>query len=335
MNIAMWGKALRVIPRITKEEWDGLDIISRWLIATRAAVLIMTFISAALAGIFAYRDGHFNFWLWLLLVIGLVFAHATNNLVNDLTDSSRGVDKDNYFRTQYGPQPVEQGLLSRRQVLTYIAVTGLIAAAAGLYLVILRGPLAWLLMGLGVIFVLFYTWPLKYIGLGEIAVIVVWGPLMVGGGYFVITGSWSWTVVLASLPYALGTTMVIFGKHIDKIISDKEKGIHTLPVVMGEKAARITTLVMMAAQYVLVIYLIATRFFSPALLLVLLALTVVPQVWAIYRAPKPKDMPVGYSAEIWPLYYVALSFLHNRQFGIYYMLGLIIDVLLRLFKVVA
>jgi 1,4-dihydroxy-2-naphthoate octaprenyltransferase len=335
MNIAMWGKALRVIPRITHEEWDGLDIISRWLIATRAAVLIMTFISAALAGIFAYRDGHFNLGLWLLLVIGLVFAHATNNLINDLTDSSRGVDKDNYFRTQYGPQPVEQGLLSRRQVLTYIAVTGLIAVAAGLYLVILRGPYAWLLMGLGVVFVLFYTWPLKYIGLGEIAVIVVWGPLMVGGGYFVITGSWSWNVVLASLPYALGVTMVIFGKHIDKLELDKEKGIHTLPVLIGEKAARITTLVMMALQYVLVIYLIVIRFFSPALLVVLLALTVVPQVWAIYRAAKPKEMPAGYSAEVWPLYYVALSFLHNRQFGIYYMLGLIIDVVLRAFKVVA
>jgi 1,4-dihydroxy-2-naphthoate octaprenyltransferase len=58
-------------------------------------------------------------------------------------------------------------------------------------------------------------------------------------------------------------------------------------------------------------------------------------VWAIYRAAKPKEMPAGYSAEVWPLYYVALSFLHNRQFGIYYMLGLIIDVVLRAFKVVA
>jgi 1,4-dihydroxy-2-naphthoate octaprenyltransferase len=334
MNFAMWAKALRVIPRITKEEWDKLDVISKWLISTRAAVLVMTFISAALAGIFAFRDGKFNIGLWLLLVIGLVFAHATNNLVNDLTDSSRGVDKDNYFRTQYGPQPVEQGLLTRRQVLTYIAVTGLVAVVAGLYLVILRGPLAWLLMGLGVIFVLFYTWPLKYIGLGEIAVIVVWGPLMVGGGYFVITGGWSWLVVLASLPYALGTTMVIFGKHIDKIESDKQKSIHTLPVLMGEKAARITTLVMMALKYLLVLYLVITGFFSPALLVVFLALTVVPQVWIVYSRPRPSQMPAGYDPQIWPLYYVALAFLHNRQFGLFYMLGLIIDVFLRILNVV-
>lgn len=61
MNFAMWKKALNVIPEVSKEEWDGLDIISKWLISTRAAVLIMTFISAALAGLFAWRDGSFSF----------------------------------------------------------------------------------------------------------------------------------------------------------------------------------------------------------------------------------------------------------------------------------
>lgn len=44
LDIAMWGKALQIIPRLSKEEWDRLDVISRWLIATRAAVLIMTFL---------------------------------------------------------------------------------------------------------------------------------------------------------------------------------------------------------------------------------------------------------------------------------------------------
>ncbi len=329
MNFAMWGKALQVIPRISKKEWDELDVISRWLIATRAAVLIMTFISAAIAGIFAVRAGKFDLGLWILLVVGLVFAHATNNLVNDLTDYQRGVDKDNYFRTQYGPQPIEQGLVTRRQLMIYIGITALIALTAGLYLVILRGPLAWLMLAMGVFFVLFYTWPLKYIGLGEIAVIIVWGPLMVGGGYFVITGLWDWNVVLASLPYALGTTMVIFGKHIDKIRSDKEKNIRTLPVVMGEKAARVVTLVMMGLQYLAVIYLVITGFFSPVLLVVLIALTAVPQVWAVFRNPKPEERPANYPADAWPLWFVALAFVHNKRFGLWYLTGLMLDVVLR------
>ena len=125
MNVAMWAKALRVIPRVSKEQWDELDVVSRWLIATRSAVLVMTFISSAIAGLLAYRDGAFDAPLWAAVTLGLLFAHATNNLVNDLTDHARGVDVGNYFRAQYGPQPLEHGLMSRAQVLRYTAFTGI------------------------------------------------------------------------------------------------------------------------------------------------------------------------------------------------------------------
>ena len=334
MNVSMWGKALRVIPRLSKDEWNGLDVISRWLVATRSAVLIMTFISAAIAGILAIRDGGFNLGPWLVMTFGLLLAHATNNLLNDLTDYRRGVDKNNYFRARYGPQPLEHGLMSMREMLTYAGVTGLLALACGAYLVYLRGPLALLLLGLGAIFVLFYTWPLKYIGLGELTVLVVWGPLMIGGGYFVITGQWSWNVVLASLPYALGPTTVIFGKHIDKYREDKAKGIHTLPVLIGERTARYTVLGMMALQYLLVLYLVATGFFTPVMLVVLIALTAFPLVWGMYRLPKPLERPADYSADAWPLYFVAMAFLHNRRFGLWFMLGLLIDAGLHAFHVV-
>ena len=74
MNFAMWAKALRVIPRINKEEWMQLDVISKWLISTRAAVLIMTFISAAIAGLLAAGAGMFDLGRWLLLAIGLDFC---------------------------------------------------------------------------------------------------------------------------------------------------------------------------------------------------------------------------------------------------------------------
>ena len=60
MNVSMWARAVNVIPRVTKAEWDGLDVVSRWLIATRSAVLVMTFNSAAIAGLLAARDGRFN-----------------------------------------------------------------------------------------------------------------------------------------------------------------------------------------------------------------------------------------------------------------------------------
>ena len=105
MNFAMWRKALNVIPNVSKSEWDALDVISKWLISTRAAVLVMTFISAALAGLFAWRDGSFSFLPWVALTLGLILAHASNNIFNDYTDFVRGVDKDNYYRNIYGAQP--------------------------------------------------------------------------------------------------------------------------------------------------------------------------------------------------------------------------------------
>jgi 1,4-dihydroxy-2-naphthoate octaprenyltransferase len=328
MNVAMWQKALRVIPHVTQEEWQGLDLVSRWLISTRAAVLIMTFISGAVAGILAIQNGMFHFPHWVLTTLGLILAHATNNLLNDYTDYVKGVDQDNYYRAQYGPQPLVHGLLSKRQLLTYALVTGLLAALCGLALVYLRGGLTLLLAGLGAFFVLFYTWPLKYVALGEIAVLVVWGPLMIGGGYYVITGVWDWNVVIASLPYAFGVTGVIFGKHIDKLEMDRLKKIYTLPVLLGEKLARGVLTVMLALQYVSVVYLIVIGFFTPVMLIVLLALRTFLRLLPVFRAAKPDAAPAQFAA-VWPNYYVAAAFVHNREFGLLYLVGLILNVIVR------
>jgi 1,4-dihydroxy-2-naphthoate octaprenyltransferase len=320
----MWRKALQVIPRIDKAEWESLDVISKWLISTRAAVLIMTFLSAAIAGILAIQDGSFNLWRWLLLTLGLVMSHATNNLLNDYTDYRRGVDQDNYYRSQYGPQVLVHNLMTPRQLITYAAVTGLIALAAGITLTLLQGGLTLILLALGVFFVLFYTWPLKYIGLGEIAVLIVWGPLMIGGGYYVITGNWDWNVVLASLPYALGVTGVIFGKHIDKFEMDTEKKIHTLPVILGESASRYTALGMIILQYLMVVYLVITGFFTPLMLIILFSIPVLLQIIPIFRNPKPAEKPEDYP-DVWPNYFVAAAFVHNRRFGMLFLLGLILN----------
>ncbi|MFZ5856121.1 MAG: prenyltransferase [Chloroflexota bacterium] len=335
MNFAMWKKALNVIPEVSKEEWDKLDVISKWLISTRAAVLIMTFISAALAGLFAWRDGSFSLLPWLALTFGLILAHASNNIFNDFTDYVRGVDKDNYFRTIYGAQPIASGLMTRRQHLTYFAVTGLLALVCGLYLIFINAgdPVIWILLGLGAFFVLFYTWPLKYIALGEVAVLVVWGPLMIGGGYYVLTHTWNWYVTLASLPYVLGVTTVIFGKHIDKRDIDSEKKIRTLPVLIGEKAARYTILAMMILPYFITAYLIAVKFFTPIMLVVLLAIPTLRQVLPAFLKPKPAERPADFpdGQGGWPLYFAPMSFLNNRSFGMYFMLGLLVDVFLRIF----
>lgn len=326
----MWGKALKGIPRVkNKHHWEQLDVFSRWLISTRAAVLLMTLFAAVIAGIYAQIYAGMNWLNFAFVSIGLVLAHATNNILNDLSDHRRGVDKDNAFRTQYGTQPVEQGFMSQSASVRMALITGLLAAIAGVFLVYASGQMVLWFFLAGIFFLLAYNWPLKHFGLGEPVVVLVWGPLMIGGGFLAITGYWSWDVAIASLPYALGPTVVLFGKHIDKIPWDKPKKVRTLPVLLGQKAARRVSVGLLIAQYLVVIYLIITGFFSWTLLLVLGALPYFfMKMLPVFRHPAPKDCPRNYPKDAWPLWFSSHAFMHNRKFGGLFLLGLILQLIL-------
>lgn len=322
----MWGKALKVIPRVSKKEWDELDFIAKWLIATRSAVFVMTAFSVIVAGLLAARDDVFNWSRFLLCLVGLVLAHATNNLLNDYTDSVRGVDKDNYFRTMYGPQTLEHHLWSKRQLLSVIAVTGLLAAACGAALVAtVSTQIIWPMLA-GAFFVLFYTWPLKLIGLGEPAVLAVWGTLMVGGSYLAITGIWSWGVAAIGTIYALGPTTVLFGKHTDKLREDKKKRIHTLPVIIGERNARYSVIAMIVAQPILVVALVLLGGLQFPMLLVLLGLPQIYKTAKVFSRPRPTTKPKDFPSEGWPTYLASHAFYCNRKTGSLFTLGLVLSI---------
>ncbi|MCB1702557.1 MAG: prenyltransferase [Pseudomonadales bacterium] len=329
IDVKMWTRALDRMPKLSSSEWQALDPVAKWLIACRASVLFMTFTAAALGGVMAWRAGVFNGNLWLATVLGLMFAHATNNLLNDYTDSRRGIDKDNYYRNQYGVHVLEDGLMSERQFWRYLGVTAAIALLLGTWLVSQRSGLTLDLMLAGAFFVLFYTWPLKYYGLGEPAVLLVWGPLMVGGTYYVLAGAWSWDVAWLSLVFALGPTTVLFGKHTDKLEADKSKGVNTLPVILGEQRSRRCILAMMGAQYALCIILVLGGSFSWMLLLALLSMRNWPRLQRVYSHVKPQHRPADYPKEVWPLWFSAHAFRHTRQFTSLFLAGVVLDTLFR------
>ena len=107
----------------------------------------------------------------------------------------------------------------------------------------------------------FYVAPpirLKHHGLGEPGVFLVWGPLMVGGTFLAATGTIAPWVLLASVPYALLVTSVLFGKHIDKIEADAKLGVRTLPVILGEARARVVGQWLMILFYPLTIAAVAS-----------------------------------------------------------------------------
>ncbi len=330
INFKMWRHALTTIPRIEKEEWVKLDVVSKWLISTRASVFIMTAISSIIGGIMALNHGTFIVSNFIAAFLGLIFAHASNNLVNDLTDSAKGIDKDNYFRAQYGPQPIEHGLLSKKTIYNYLAVSLTIAILCGAYLIWQTGITTFYFFLIGLFFLLFYTWPLKFIGLGELTVIAVWGPLMVGGTYFVTTGGhWSWPVMILGLIYAMGPTAVIFGKHIDKAPEDRKKKVFTLPVILGETASRYIIIGAWILQYIFLGWLIYIGYLSFVVAIVLFSIPMFIDAVKIYLKERPKEKPEGTMGLGWPLYFVRTAFVYNKRFGILLVLGLIIDLIVR------
>jgi 1,4-dihydroxy-2-naphthoate octaprenyltransferase len=310
---------------------DGpVDPVSRWLVLTRASVLPMTLTAAFFAVLLAWWNADdVSIGLWLLASLGLVFAHVANNLMNDLFDLGVGADSETYPRALYAPHPVLSGMISRRGLLVSALLVNVADLAILAALFVARGaPVVWFALG-GFLLSVAYTAPplrLKKHGLGEPTVLVVWGPLMVGGTYYAAVGSIPWEVVLASVPYALLCTAVLMGKHVDKLPWDAAAGTHTLPVILGDRVARLVTQLMMALFYPLVVVLVVLGTLPVLSLLALVGLQKLVQVWPTFSKPKPDEPPAGFP--IWPLWFAAFAFVHTRRAGGLLVLGFLAGVIL-------
>jgi 1,4-dihydroxy-2-naphthoate octaprenyltransferase len=336
INFSMWKTALSGLVKMEKkEEWDKLDVISKWLIATRSAVTTVTLYSCIIGGLLAWRDGHFAWLPWIIVTLGLFIAHGTNNFLNDYTDFSRGVDKDNYFRTQYGVHPLVQGFWTKRQQLTWFFISGVLAFLSGVYALFYTNfsPVIIGLFAFGALVLLFYTWPLKYLALGELSIFLIWGPILVVGVYSVLARGWTpntWNVALAGVPFGLSVLSINLGKHIDKSAQDRQKGVGTLPVRLGEKAARYLNMAVLVLIYLVILYLIfVSHFFTPVMLIVFLAGKRLVYAVGVHAKPRPPEPPKEWPG--WPTWFSGFAFYHNRMFENLFVLGLLADVLLRLF----
>ena len=316
----------REVLRTTNPPTGGdLDPVSRWLVLTRAAVLPMTLTAGLVAGLLAVNEPGFEWGWYLLALAGIVLAHVANNLSNDLFDVEVGTDTESYPRALYAPHPVLSGMISRGGLLAATLVVNVIDLAILVALAVARGwPIVFLGVG-GFLLSLFYTAPplrLKKRGLGEPDVLVVWGPLMVGGVYYAAVGRLPWEIVLASIPYGLLCTAVLMGKHIDKIAWDAPAGTRTLPVVLGEAAARHLTQGLMATFYVLVAACVIVGALPWPALLAFAALPALGKVWPRFDQPRPEEPPARFP--VWPLWFAAIAFLHTRRAGGLLVLGLLV-----------
>lgn len=302
-----------------------LDTITRWLVLTRAGVQPMTITSALLAGVVAVGAEGFRWQYFVLALAGVVLAHAANNLMNDLFDLEVGSDTEDYPRALYAPHPVLSGMISRRGLLAAAAVVNLADLAILVALFRARGwpVVAFALSGLFISVA--YTAPpfrLKRIGLGEAAVFVVWGPLMVAGTYYASVGAIGWKVWALSVPYGLLTTAVLMGKHIDKIPWDADLGIKTLPVILGERRSRLVTRVLMWGFYPVIAILSVVQVYPRPALVCVAGIPTLLKVDKRFRAPRPEEKPEHFP--VWPLWYAAWAFLHTRRAGALLVAGTVV-----------
>jgi 1,4-dihydroxy-2-naphthoate octaprenyltransferase len=300
-----------------------VDFVTKWIVLTRAAVLPMTLVAGLLAGLLAVRAPGFSGLYFALALTGVVAAHIANNLMNDLFDTDVGQDTADYPRAQYAPHPILSGLTTRRQLAAVALVVNIVDLAIMIALVVARGP--WVLafaLG-GFVLSAAYTAPplrLKKRGLGELDVLITWGPLMVGGTYFAATGHLPWPVVVAGLPYALLCTAVLMGKHTDKIAFDAPLGIRTVPVLLGRTRALLVTKALIAGFYVLLVVAVAVGALPWPALLGGAGLPAARATWRALSKPPPATKPTGFP--VWPLWYAAWTFLHTRNAGAAMIAGL-------------
>jgi 1,4-dihydroxy-2-naphthoate octaprenyltransferase len=304
-------------------EFAHLDPVTRFLYAARSVILVISAQSAVMAGLLAATDRRFEVAPFVLVFVGYVVLHAISNLSNDYFGYRRGHDTADSPRRRYTLHPIASGAVTPRLLASGLVVLGAVAFGTAAYFVALRGWPALVLAAVG--FVLLYAYDaapraLKELGLGEVAAFVVWGPLMIGGGYYVITGHWSGAAFAASVPPGLGVMSILVGKHIDQRGFDREHHQRTLPVVLGERTARLLNQSAVVGMYLASAIAIAVGALTPFVALVLIAAPRALRALSVMNSPTPAEPPPGYVG--WPLWYHRVCLIHNRAFGWLFITGL-------------
>jgi 1,4-dihydroxy-2-naphthoate polyprenyltransferase len=149
-----------------------------------------------------------------------------------------------------------------------------VAFLAGLPLLLLRGPALLLFALAGAFSAYYYTAPPLRLaarkGLGELIVGLNFGPLMVAGAVFALTGQLSWGAFFAGIPVGLLTTAILWINQFPDMASDALTGKHNLVVVLGKERARWGYVLLMAAAFGFTLLGVALNLLPwPALLMLL------------------------------------------------------------------
>lgn len=250
-----------------------------WLIMRtfRLPFIIATLLPVLVGGAVAYRAGYFNWGLLALTLAGALLIHLGANTANDYYDYRFGADDLNTTPTPFsgGSRMIQYGLLQSRSVLSISSSTYVAGTLIGLYLAYTRGLPILIIGVLGFLVSWGYTAPplkLAYRGLGEFAVWLGFGPLLVLGSYYVQTQSFSMEAVLTSIPLGLLVMLILYVNEIPDRTWDEEAGKKTFVARMKENTLVKGYELTMAAVYGIILIGVASRIFPLTILIALLTL---------------------------------------------------------------
>lgn len=232
----------------------------------------------------------------VFVFIGALFAHISVNTFNEYFDFKSGLDaqtKRTPFSGGSGTLPEKPELA--HYVLMIAMVSFLITAVIGLYFISLHG-VALLPLGLaGLLVILAYTpWVTRHPVACLIAPGLGFGPVMVLGTHFVLTGEYSWTACIASLaPFFLVNNLLLLNQFPD-IEADRQVGRKHYPLLIGrQRSAHIYSISLVFAHLSLIAGVVSDLLPVTSLLGLITLLIAIPTLIGVYRYAEdtPKLLP--------------------------------------------
>ncbi len=232
-----------------------------------------------LGSVFAWY--HTDSFIWVkfsLTMVAALLIHIGTNLANDYFDHLSGCDEQNSTPTPFsgGSRVIQEGLILPKRVLYAAILSFCLGGGIGLYLNYLSQGNVVLILGLiGVFLGFFYTAkPLQigYGSLGELAVGIGFGPLLVLGAYYVQAQNLPLGVFLISIPIGILITLVLLINEFPDYNSDKAVAKKTVVVILGKKKAIVLYSILLASIYLCLTYLTVAKVLPKACLITFLSL---------------------------------------------------------------
>jgi len=258
-----------------------MNFVQKWMVAIRApfftGIAIPIIFGATLA---YYETGNFSWSLFVITLIGGIFAHAGANLANDYYDHKTTDDDINPNFTPFsgGSRMIQNKMLSPGAVLSAALISWGLALAAGIYLLsVTPGYWVLILAVAGFLGGFFYTatkFAFSYNRLGEISILISFGILPVMGAYYVQTGFFSWSSVITSIPIGFLITAILYINQYPDYEADKAVGKNHLVVTFGRKKAMAGYYFLIFGSYSVVILAVVLSYLTPYALLSLATLPI-------------------------------------------------------------